>query len=119
MRMRTRTKTARPTKKTESSHVIRDDRASQEDVLAVLVDIDNGHEYYMSFIDAFQMKGHEYVVMYPYEPDDGNHITPEIAILRARRHSNGEQYFLSVKNRLELEAAFDLFFRRFEDSGSF
>ncbi len=54
----------RTAKKNEPSRVVRDDRASREDVLAVLMDIDNGHEYYMSFIDSFQMKNHEYAVMY-------------------------------------------------------
>lgn len=110
-----KTRTAK--KKSEPVRAVRDDRASQEDVLAVLADIDNGHEYYMSFIDSFQMKNHEYVVMYNYEPDDGRHIDPEITILRSERHGNGEQYFMSIKNRQELEAAFDLFFKRFEESG--
>ncbi len=114
-----KTRAARTRKKVEPGRVVRDDRASQEDVLAVLVDINNGHEYYMSFIDAFQMNGREYVVMYPYEPDDGNHATPEIAILRSQRHTNGEQYYLSIKNRKELDAAFDFFFKRFEESGAF
>ena len=105
-------------KRVEPGHVVRDDRESQEHVLAVLVDIDNGHEYYMSFIDAFQIIGLEYVVMFPYEPDDGRHADPELTILRAMRHESGEQYYLSIKNRRELEAAFNHFFRRFEASGS-
>ncbi|MDD3931429.1 MAG: DUF1292 domain-containing protein [Clostridiaceae bacterium] len=104
-------------KRNKPTPVVRDDRASQESVLAVLVDIDNGHEYYMSFIDAFQYKGREYVVMYPYEPDDGQHKNPELTILRSMRHENGEQYYLSIKNRRELEAAFNHFFKRFEASG--
>jgi len=111
--MKTRAK-----KKSEPARIVRDDRASQEDLLAVLTDIDNGHEYYMSIIDSFQLKNREYAVMYNYEPDDGSHAEPEIAILRAERHANGEQYFLSIKNRQELEDAFDLFYKRFEESGS-
>lgn len=110
-----KTRTAK--KKTETVAPVRDDRASQEDVLAVLVDIDNGHEYYMSLIDTFQMKNREYTVMYNYEPDDGRHTDPEIIILRTERHASGEQYFLSIKNRQELDAAFDCFFRRFEEAG--
>ncbi|MDD2578521.1 MAG: DUF1292 domain-containing protein [Eubacteriales bacterium] len=96
---------------------VRDDRVSQDDVLAVIADIDNGHEYYMSFVDAFKMNDHDYVVMYNYEPDDGRHEDPEIIILRSERHIDGEQYFLSIKNRKELDAAFDMFFQRFEESG--
>jgi hypothetical protein len=112
--MRTRT----APKKSDPEKPVRDDRASREDVLAVLVDIDNGHEYYMSFIDSFQIKNREYLVMYNYEPDDGRHAEPEIIILRSEHHTDGEQYFRSIKNRRELEVAFDVFFRRFEESGS-
>ena len=108
----------RTTKKiSDAAHAVRDDRASQENVLAVLTDIDNGHEYYMSIIDSFQLNNREYVVMFNYEPDDGNHAEPEIIILRSERHTDGEQYFLSIKNRQELDAAFDQFFRRFEHAG--
>jgi uncharacterized protein YrzB (UPF0473 family) len=105
------------TRKNEPEREARNDRASREDVLAVLVDVDNGHEYYMSFIDSFQMKNREYLVMYNYEPDDGSHAEPEITILRSERHTDGEQYFVSIKNRQELDAAFEVFFRRFEESG--
>jgi hypothetical protein len=110
-------KTRSPTKRNEPERGARDDRASREDVLAVLVDVDNGNEYYMSFIDSFQMKNREYLVMYNYEPDDGSHAEPEITILRAERHTSGEQYFVSIKNRQELDAAFEMFYRRFEESG--
>jgi hypothetical protein len=112
--MRTRTTKK---KKSDPAREIRDDRASQEDVLAVLADIDNGHEYYMSIIDSFQLKNREYMVMFNYEPDDGSHAEPEIIILRAEHHASGEQYFLSIKDRVELDAAFDQFFRRFEHAG--
>lgn len=107
----------RTAKRPEPAAPGREDRASQEDVLAVLVDIDNGHEYYMAMIDTFQMKNREYAVMYNYEPDDGRHTEPEIIILRSERHVSGEQYFLSIKNKHELEAAFDKFFQRFEEAG--
>jgi uncharacterized protein YrzB (UPF0473 family) len=110
-----KTRTAK--KKSEPVKPVRDDRASQEDVLAVLVDIDNGHEYYMSIIDSFQMKNHEYVVMYNYEPDDGRHTDPEITILRAERHTSGEQFYMSIKNRHELDTSFEWFFKRFEEAG--
>lgn len=103
---------------TEPDRMVHDDQASQDDVLAIIVDVSSGHEYYMSFVDAFKMNGHEYMVMYNYEPDDGQHVDPEIIILRSERHLDGEQYFLSIKNRKELNAAFDLFFKRFADSGS-
>jgi uncharacterized protein YrzB (UPF0473 family) len=113
MKTRTTRKRADP-----AAQTVRDDRASQEHILAVLVDNDNGHEFYMSIIDAFQLNGREYVVMYPYEPDDGTHANPELTILRTMRHGNGEQYFLSIKDRQELEVAFDCFFKRFEAFGA-
>ncbi len=92
---------------------VRDDRDSNEDVLAVIADIDSGREYYMSFIDSFQMRGRDYTVMYNYEPDDGSHREPEIVILRAERHVNGEQYFKSIRDKRELDAAFNMFYSRF------
>ncbi len=110
-------KTRTTKKKNESTAPAHDDQTSREDVLAVLVDVDNGHEFYMSMIDSFQMKGHEYVVMYNYEPDDGRHVDPEITILRSERHTSGEQFYMSIKNRLELDAAFDVFYSRFEEAG--
>jgi uncharacterized protein YrzB (UPF0473 family) len=110
-------KTRTAAKKNEPEREYRDDRASRDDILAVLVDVDNGHEFYMAFIDAFQMKNREYLVMYNYEPDDGSHAEPELTILRAVRHANGEQYFMSIKNKHELDAAFEVFFKRFEESG--
>lgn len=93
---------------------VKDDRASNEEVLAVIVDINSGREYYMSFIDSFQIKGRDYVVMYNYEPDDGNHAEPEIAIMRAERHTSGEQYYKSIRDKAELNSAFAMFYRRFE-----
>jgi hypothetical protein len=74
-------------------------------------------EYYMAFIDSFQIESRDYVVMYNYEPDDGSHQDPEIAIMRAERSSAGEQYFRSIKNHQELSTAFDVFFARFEEQG--
>lgn len=108
---------ARNNRNSKAERAVRDDRASRDDVLAIVVDASNGHEYYMAFVDSFQMKGREYVVMYNYEPDDGRHVDPEIIILRSVRHSDGEQYFLSIKSKQELNAAFELFFQRFEKSG--
>jgi len=52
------------------------------------------------------MNGHDYVAMYNYEPDDGNHREPEIVIMRAERNVAGEQYFKSIKNKTELADAF-------------
>ena len=111
--MKTRTTNRKP----DPARATRRERVAKDDVLAVIVDTDNGREYYMAFIDSFTLQGREYVVMYNYEPDDGNHQEPEIAIMRSERHTSGEQYFKSIKNKTELADAFDAFYRRFEAAG--
>ena len=83
------------------------------DALAVIRDASNGKEYYLSIIDTFTIEKIEYVVMYNYEPDDGNHADPELVIMRTEFAKNGDQYFYSIKNESELEAAFTVFMRRY------
>ena len=83
------------------------------DALAVIRDASNGKEYYLSIIDTFSIEKIEYVVMYNYEPDDGNHADPELVIMRTEFAKNGDQYFYSIKNESELEAAFTVFMRRY------
>ncbi|MBO7563926.1 MAG: DUF1292 domain-containing protein [Clostridiales bacterium] len=83
------------------------------DALAVIRDASNGKEYYLSMIDSFVIEKIEYVVMYNYEPDDGNHPDPELVIMRTEYAKNGDQYFYSIKNESELEAAFTVFMRRY------
>ena len=103
--------------KNELPSPVRSERTGDDDILSVIVDIDNGREYYMAFIDSFQIGSREYVVMYNYEPDDGSHHDPEITIMRSERSVTGEQYFRSIKNHQELSTAFDEFYRRFEQQG--
>ncbi|MBR5426534.1 MAG: DUF1292 domain-containing protein [Clostridiales bacterium] len=83
------------------------------DALAVIRDASNGKEYYLSMIDSFMIEKIEYAVMYNYEPDDGNHADPELVIMRTEYAKNGDQYFYSIKNESELEAAFTVFMRRY------
>ena len=64
-------------------------------------------------IDTFMIEKIEYAVMYNYEPDDGNHADPELVIMRTEFAKNGDQYFYSIKNESELEAAFTVFMRRY------
>ena len=82
---------------------LRQGDASEDEVLAVLLDKRSGQEYYVSIIDNFQHKGRDYAVMYNYEPDDGTHANPEIVIMRAYRDEMGTQFFASIKNRKELD----------------
>jgi hypothetical protein len=89
---------------------------SEDDMLAVLVDVYSKREHYMSFIDSFYTMGREYTVMYKFEPDDGSHPEPEIVILR-NEPGIGERVFKSIKDRRELQNAFDVFFERFREHG--
>ena len=89
-----------------------------DDALAVLRDTSNGKEYFLSIIDSFSLSGREYVVMYNYEPDDGNHSDPELVIMRTEFARTGDQYFFSIKDKNELDAAFNVFIGRFSDSSS-
>jgi len=84
--------------------------------LAVIRDATNGKEYFLSIIDSFTMSGRDYIVMYNYEPDDGNHADPELVIMRTEFAKNGDQYFFSIKDKRELDAAFHLFMNRFSAS---
>ena len=87
-----------------------------DDALAVLRDASNGKEYFLSIIDSFSMYGRDYVVMYNYEPDDGNHADPELVIMRTEYARTGDQYFFSIKDKHELDNAFDQFVNRFSSS---
>jgi len=89
-----------------------------DDALAVLRDTSNGKEYYLSIIDSFSVSGRDYVVMYNYEPDDGNHADPELVIMRTEYARTGDQYFFSIKDKHELDVAFDFFMNRFSSSST-
>ena len=89
-----------------------------DDALAVLRDASNGKEYFLSIIDSFSLSGRDYVVMYNYEPDDGNHADPELVIMRTEFARTGDQHFFSIKDRHELDNAFNLFMSRFSSSAT-
>ena len=93
-----------------------DRRRSDDNVLAILVDERNGHEYYISVLDTFTIRGQTYFVRYNYEPDDGSRANPEIVIMRSWKDDSGEQVFSSITNKKELEQAFEYFFERYTNS---
>lgn len=82
-------------------------------ILAVLEDLDNGHEYYLSIVDSFSIYGREYVAMSSYEPDDGTHREPEFVLMRFDTGQQGEHYYQSIRNKKELELAFNVFYERY------
>lgn len=87
-----------------------------EDELVVIRDVSNNKDYFLSIVDTFVYSKKEYVVMYNYVPDDGNHEKPELVIMRTEFTSKGDQLFYSIKDSNELEIAFSCFMRRYYGS---
>ncbi|MCQ2529526.1 MAG: DUF1292 domain-containing protein [Saccharofermentans sp.] len=87
-----------------------------KDELVVIRDVSTNKEYFLSIVDTFMYAEHEYVVMYNYVPDDGNHEKPELVIMRTEFTSKGDQLFYSIRDNNELEVAFSVFMRRYYDS---
>lgn len=92
------------------------DNPAKEEEVAVIVDVRTKAEYYMFIVDSFCIDTKDYVVMIPYEPARIRSPKPELVILRAQTAKNGDQLYLSIRDKKELEGAFDLFFKRFEES---
>lgn len=102
--------------KSEKPIVTRKQNANDD--LIVIRDTSNGKYYYLSVVDTFFMEKYEYVVVYNYEPDDGEHRKPELVIMRTEFQPTGEQLFYSIKDSTELNDAFDAFMRRYYDAGN-
>ncbi|MBO4636021.1 MAG: DUF1292 domain-containing protein [Clostridiales bacterium] len=100
-------------KKKKETAGVKDKR---EDELIVIRDVSNGKEYYLSIVDTFLYAKREYVVMYNYVPDDGNHADPELVIMRTEFSEKGDQRFYSIKDKDELEVVFSYFMRRYYNS---
>ncbi|SCW32317.1 Protein of unknown function [Ruminococcaceae bacterium YRB3002] len=81
--------------------------------LIVIRDPYTHKDYFLSVIDTFVLSKKEYIVMYNYVPDDGSHEDPELVIMRTEFSATGDQYFYSIKDPVELEAAFVAFMRRY------
>lgn len=97
-------------------HKLRRDAAQSDEEVAVITDVRSGAEYYMFMIDEFVAGRVKYTVMVPYEPDRARAKDAEIVILRSQLAKNGDQLYVSITDRKELDAAFDVFFSRFEES---
>lgn len=88
------------------------------DELIVIRDTSNNKEYFLSVVDNFVLNHNEYIVMYNFAPDDGSHSKPELVIMRTVFGEKGTQQFISIKDRKELNEAFDFFMRRFYSAES-
>lgn len=93
-------------------------RKGSEDELVVIRDVSSNKDYYLSIVDTFVYAANEYVVMYNYAPDDGNHDKPELVIMRTEFTKKGDQLFYSIKDENELEIAFSCFMRRYYGSNA-
>ena len=102
------------TRKKAPADIAGDDK----DELVVIRDASNKKEYYLSIVDTFVLNKRDYVVMYNYVPDDGNHESPELVIMRTEFAAKGDQYFYSIKDPNELELAFTCFMRRYYSSST-
>ena len=100
----------------DKSPVITRKKTGAEDELIVIRDVSTNKDYFLSVIDDFFYKEKEYIVMYNYAPDNGNHDNPELVIMETKFNEKGDQIFISIRDKNELEVAFSLFMRRYYDS---
>ena len=121
--MKTTTATTKETKKTKqkhsgAGHLTQGEKqnGTMEEEVAVIVDIRTGAEYYMFQIDFFKIDKRAYTVMVPYEPGHIRKKESEVVILRSQLSKNGDQLYIAIRDKKELEAAFNVFFNRFEES---
>lgn len=102
----------------DNNPIVNKRRKDEKDELIVIRDVSNNKEYYLSIVDTFVLTKREYVVMYNYVPDNGNHDDPELVIMRTEFSPKGDQIFYSIKDPDELELAFTCFMRRYYDSST-
>ena len=118
-KMKTNQKSNKPFisgKKAEKQTVSEKLKAADE--LMVIRDVSSGREFFLSVVDNFSYAKKEYIVMYNYVPDDGNHKKPELVIMRTEFSEKGDQLFYSIKDKDELEIAFSYFMRRYYNSAT-
>lgn len=100
----------------DKTPIISRKKTGAEDELIVIRDVSTNKDYFLSVIDDFFYKEKEYIVMYNYAPDNGNHDNPELVIMETKFNEKGDQIFISIRDKNELEVAFSLFMRRYYDS---
>ena len=100
----------------DKTPVITRKKTGAEDELIVIRDVSTNKDYFLSVIDDFFYKEKEYIVLYNYAPDNGNHENPELVIMQTKFNEKGDQIFISIRDKNELEVAFSLFMRRYYDS---
>lgn len=112
--MKTKSKSPKKFKRERPAH--RNSKEANDEEVAVLVDTKSGAEYYMFMIDEFMIGNNTYAVMVPYEPDRIHTRDAQIVILRSRLSKSGDRLYFSILNKKELKAAFEIFYKRYEES---
>lgn len=89
----------------------------EEETLAVLEDMDTGTEFYMDILETFELDGHRYVALFPMA-DKRSAKTPSLVILRVIQGDGqpGQTLYESIRDRKELDRAFEVFFALYEKS---
>lgn len=92
-------------------------RDGEEEILAVLEDVDTGTEFYMDVLDTFEFEGRRYVALFPFS-EKRQTRSPGLVILRVIQGEGqpGQTLYESVRDRRELKRAFDAFFARYEQT---
>lgn len=85
----------------------------RNETLAVIEDIDNGHEFYVTMVDKFEFFGRQYVAMSVFDPEATSKDEPEFVLMRFDTDENGEHFYQSIRNKSELDSVFDHFFDRY------
>lgn len=109
-------KNTKKTKRTNSDSSKKPDTGRKDEEVAVIVDIKSGSEYYMFPVDFFKIGKRSYVAMVPYEPVVARSKDAEVVILRSQVTKEGEQLYIAINNKKELNEAFEIFFNRFAEA---
>ncbi len=88
-------------------------KARKNETLAIIEDVDNGHEFYVSMVDKFVFANRQYVAMSVFDPEASLRDEPEFVLMRFDISDTGEHYYQSIRNKKELDAVFDCFFDRY------
>lgn len=93
----------------------------ERDGLIVLVDED-GEEVEFEHLDTIEMDEKEYVILIPYQEDEGENaeeLQEEVVILRIEHGAEGEDSFVSIEDEHELNQVFEEFKNRADEDFDF
>lgn len=90
---------------------------NMSDSILAIRDIDTGIEYYMDIFDTFLFEGHIYCAMSYLDSSFKQHEENIVIMRKIEDETSKSGYsFLSISDPQELEAVFECFFLRYEQS---